>query len=630
MVALLGGCGGGGTSSDVVMDRGSTPALLSGPHLYRDLNSDPQGPQNSLQEVRAQQADSPDLGTVREFTATEQFLILPPAAFFRDGDATWQTDETAALNSVVYLRPDSAGHKMRIQGRTGFRGLYDFGAADAVPGWGSGAGLMWPELYSAKHPSSVGIEHDIALAYTDALDNEQRLQYAAYGWWALAPTAGGGSLDNSRVLSGLGGMNLGLETFPRDMPANVNAIWRGRATGHALDATGRWVLEGDALLAAELRGASGTFVATIRNTRIAPVDAVTLQPDMSRAGRWHTVELEGSAISGVGYSGRATVSDPIREIDPVPADFAGPQMASPRGRYSGVFYGPAAEETAGQWFLLEAYPGRNADMGEMVVVGSFGGRRQPASTMPTTQTLDTLARPHTFEENNYRVSRLEDLDGTRRYGYFDNARSAEASANPGGFINPYRVTLAPEQTDTLYTVFIGGRYGYEGTYSFGPGHRVDGFGDNLADVTWQPIWHRQQLPSDRNSNHDVMISITDRGLVGADLDYALYGWWAITPYDGKPGHPYYFTLNAVGGIGVGLPTEVAALPASGTWKGRITGHVGEQPDRNRYTVDGELTLNATTRGGSVELDGVIDNTHIIAVDRDTLQVMEGGHRSRLA
>ncbi len=152
---------------------------------------------------------------------------------------------------------------------------------------------------------------------------------------------------------------------------------------------------------------------------------------------------------------------------------------------------------------------------------------------------------------------------------------------------------------------------------------MGGFGNNLAAVTWQPIWHRQQLPSDRGNDHDVMVSITDRGLVGADLDYALYGWWAITPYDGDLGHPYYFTLNAVGGIGVGLPTEVAALPASGTWKGRITGHVGEQPARNRYTVDGDLTLSAATRGGSVELDGVIDNTHIIAVDRDTLRVVEG-------
>ena len=44
------------------------------------------------------------------------------------------------------------------------------------------------------------------------------------------------------------------------------------------------------------------------------------------------------------------------------------------GRYEGAFYSPEAVETAGQGWLIEAFP--DPAMGDMVVVGGFGARRQ--------------------------------------------------------------------------------------------------------------------------------------------------------------------------------------------------------------------------------------------------------------
>ena len=106
----------------------------------------------------------------------------------------------------------------------------------------------------------------------------------------MAPVVGGGASDTTRTLSAHAGMSFGLETFPRDMPgspaAPLTATWSGRATGHAQDADGRWVLEGDAVLEARLEGPSGAVTGgEIRNMRIAPFDPRSLQVDTSRAAR---------------------------------------------------------------------------------------------------------------------------------------------------------------------------------------------------------------------------------------------------------------------------------------------------------------------------------------------------------
>ena len=128
----------------------------------------------------------------------------------------------------------------------------------------------------------------------------------------------------------------------------------------------RWVLEGDAVLEARLEGPSGAVTGgEIRNMRIAPLDPRSLQVDMNGAGAWHTIELLAASVEGNGYRGRISVRG---------APEAGPRFATPTGRYEGAFYGPAAAETAGQWWLIEAYP--DPAMGEMIVVGGFGAKRQ--------------------------------------------------------------------------------------------------------------------------------------------------------------------------------------------------------------------------------------------------------------
>lgn len=356
---LATGCGGGSGGERDATESG----IAIGPHLYRDL-------EKTLSEALGEQADSPDRGLVREFVVTRSFLLLPPNTFTRPYPPTWRVEDGTSLDSDAHLWPGvNGGHVLHIRGQAGLRGTYRFSDGEAVDGWGDPDDeVAWPDLFGARHPSDVGILHDIALAHADAAGGVS-LEYAAYGWWAMAPVPGGGASDTTRTLSAHGGMSFGIETFPRDMPGSadspITATWRGRATGHAQDADGRWVLSGDAVLNAELQGPSGRITSgMIHSMRIAPMDPGTLEVDTSRAGDWHTIELLGTAMEGNGYRGRLTV---------IGAPDAGPRFRTPTGRYEGAFYGPDAVETAGQWWLIEAYT--DPSMGEMVVVGAFGARR---------------------------------------------------------------------------------------------------------------------------------------------------------------------------------------------------------------------------------------------------------------
>ena len=182
------GCGG---RSDV--GGGETEnGIAIGPHLYRNL-------EKTLPELIAEQADSPDHGTVREFVATRSFLLLPPKTFTRPDSPTWRVEDGTSLDSVAYLWPGvNGGHVLHIRGQAGLRGTYWFAGEEAVGGWGDPDDeSAWPVLFGARHASDVGIEHDIALAYADTAGGES-LQYAAYGWWAMAPVPGGGASDTTR------------------------------------------------------------------------------------------------------------------------------------------------------------------------------------------------------------------------------------------------------------------------------------------------------------------------------------------------------------------------------------------------------------------------------------------------
>ncbi len=224
-----GSSGGGGSAGEPV-----TPetGVRQETFLYRDL-------QRTLPEVIGEQADSPDEGVIREFVVTRSFLLLPPAALTAPATPVWQNEDDSPLDSTAFLWPGvNSGHTLHIRGRAGLRGNYPFTGEEAVDGWGNpNHELSRPAMFKSRHPSDIGIVHDIALAYADSGNGGMALEYAAYGWWAMAPVPGGGALDTTRKLSAHGGMSFGIEVHPRDMPGSadspITAMYVGRATGHA-------------------------------------------------------------------------------------------------------------------------------------------------------------------------------------------------------------------------------------------------------------------------------------------------------------------------------------------------------------------------------------------------------------
>lgn len=131
--------------------------------------------------------------------------------------------------------------------------VFSVGAGDSVAGLKSSerknpshevVGKTLPNTFARPHPP------------TWRVDDDSTLNSNVYLW----PGVGGGHVMHIRSAD-----------------APVTATWRVRASGHAQDAAGRWVLEGDAVLEARLEGPSGAVTGgEIRNMRIAPLDPWSL------------------------------------------------------------------------------------------------------------------------------------------------------------------------------------------------------------------------------------------------------------------------------------------------------------------------------------------------------------------
>nr|WP_316626970.1 hypothetical protein [uncultured Brevundimonas sp.] len=634
------------------------PGISDAARLYQEGDT--------LAQLIAQQPASPTDGVVAEFPTTIDYLVLPPDEFAPRGTASWTTASAANFRSGAFLHPGvNDGHTLRISGGADFAGTYAFAPADASADFSTDAAFVWPDVFQGTRESDDGVDHHITLAFTTATvaptptsasvagdafsfaapfaaaTATDPLDYAAYGWFAIAP-----SDDVTRPLSAHGGMRLGLQTFARAMPQNIDATWRGRATGHALDADGRWVIEGDAVLAITLNGPSGSFSGRIENTRIAPLDPDTLEVDTTMVGTWHTVLLETSDIEGTGYNGEVSVEDPIGGLTPVPAGFAGPTFDTPTGAYDGEFYGPVAEETAGQWHMRESYV--DPSMGQMTVIGGFGARREVApgddAITPITPPMPLLpVIPVTVERGPFRYSDVKltlaevmaqqadsSTAGVQREftvtnTYFVLAPDAFVSGAVADWMTddeifPSTAFLRPGVNDG-HTFRIDGRAGFAGTYDFVPEAGL-GWGDEASagDAFIWPEIFRGTFPSNFNIEHHMALAYTrDTGDDAAPLTYAAYGWWAMGPTLGDPDTRR--PLSALGGLNLGLETAAADMPtlASATWRGRATGHALDE-DRQRWVIEGDAVLTAQLNGPTGTLSGRIQDTRIAPMDADTLEV----------
>ena len=101
---------------------------------------------------------------------------------------------------------NSGNHMLRIARGTPFSGTYS--PANEVSGWNSpNDEITWPSLLLENLESDGGHAHNIALAYTTSYAAGENLNYAGYGWWAVAPESR--NWFRPRILTAFGGLSLG-------------------------------------------------------------------------------------------------------------------------------------------------------------------------------------------------------------------------------------------------------------------------------------------------------------------------------------------------------------------------------------------------------------------------------------
>jgi len=182
---------------------------------------------------------------------------------------------------------------------------------------------------------------------TDVLVLDASLSYAVYGEWEH---------DNDTTASSglIAGFATGAQTPAANMPISGTAAYSGRAIGGLSSGGTTYALAGTSSFAADFgaRTVTGTM-------------ALNATPDGgTTVGFWNTVTF-GAAIAAGTNQFAGTASAPAAT-----GIVATPAMA---GTATGNFYGPQANELAGEWALT----GSGA-----VALGSFGGS-QAAAAMTT-------------------------------------------------------------------------------------------------------------------------------------------------------------------------------------------------------------------------------------------------------
>ena len=162
---------------------------------------------------------------------------------------------------------------------------------------------------------------------------------------------------------------------------------------------------------------------------------------------------------------------------------------------------------------------------------------------------------------------------------------------------------------------------FSGTYPLA--NKVSGWDAQDNEITW-PSLVMENHESDFGNDHDVALAYSKSYASDSDLDYAGYGWWAISPVRGDVTFRPRL-VAAFAGLSHGIDTRTDDMPGStdtpmtATWHGRATGHVLGKGAR--WVLSGDVELTATLQGADGgEVRGEIGNTRIVEVGAHTLRV----------
>jgi hypothetical protein len=192
-------------------------------------------------------------------------------------------------------------------------------------------------------------------SYTETTDgrlivlSRRVLQYVDFGYWWAEGRAGmtyahyiAGYQTPASAVPASGGATYGGKTIGQVYPANKTPAYAG-------------VLRGDAAVGVNF--ATGAVSGVLTHMVVNPDGATSA---------WNDVRLSGSLVRGNAMSGTTSVEDGA----PGPFGF----RAGAAGRFSGSFYGPAADELGAVWTLR--------DGAGSTAVGVLGAKLDPTAPGP--------------------------------------------------------------------------------------------------------------------------------------------------------------------------------------------------------------------------------------------------------
>jgi hypothetical protein len=438
-----------------------------------------------------------------------------------------------------------------------------------------------------KLGTSVTASTDPAISVGDAGKSKDfsgalGLKYTTFGTWTLAACPSSGNCGPT-YFGTYGGAQPGQSLTPTTaVPTTGYASYWGGATGavfqpSTVNGNNVGLFYGTFGLTANF--ANGSIVGAITNTQVYSTSNGT--GSQTNLGSLNDIAISAT-ISGNTYSGTVTASTTDSSGN-TPTGF---DIGGSAGHLIGGFYGSAAQETAGTFYLTG---GTNSTQ----LVGSFGAAAG-SDFGNATQTVSHFV----YEDT------ISGMPGSTLAASPDGLSTSliqfTADTSPAGFTKLVTYTtpggtIVVEEGGAQQFSSSGGRDGVTGVQ-----------GGNLIIL----------------SSTDPAVTTAGGGswetfgkVVG--LQYADFGLWNISPTGNNASSqtPLYAGAGAGGKAGV---AETASMPTTGTasFSGGAVGYVVKGGTGGEFYGTSTLTANFATGGGTVT--GTISNINVYSFNNNTL------------
>jgi hypothetical protein len=423
------------------------------------------------------------------------------------------------------------------------------------------------------------------------------LQYADFGTWSLKPCAGSGNCDAIYVGT-YGGAQTGQSlTATSAIPTSGYASYWGGATGavaqpSTVNPNNVGLFYGTFGLTANF--SNGTLTGAITNIQVYSTGGGT--GSQTNYGTLNDIAItnpiSGNAIRGNSYSARVTAGG-TDSSGQTPTGF---DISGASGKLIGGFYGPAAQETSGTFYLAGGANGTQ-------LVGSFG-----ASAGSDTGNVTEIA--------NHLVS-LDRVSGTQ------GNNLVVSPETPGSAIIQKTLDTSPDGFTKIATYLTnGGAIVVEegGAQTYSANRAILGLPSTAGVEGGNLIILASTDPAVTTGGGGNWDSFGK----AAGLQYSDFGFWTLSPTSNTASSQNPVYVGASAGAKPG-GTETARMPSTGTatFTGSAAGYVAVANTSGEFYAPTTLNANFATNVVTGTIGSTTSGITVYAVDGGSRNTVSG-------